>query len=65
MYDVVFFHEHIPAGLVFTVEPGFYFREENLGIRLEDNILVTSTGQLNLMANIPIEVDEIESLMQR
>ncbi len=65
VHDVGFFHEPIQAGMVFTVEPGIYIREENLGIRLEDNILVTSTGQLNLMANIPIEADEIESLMQR
>jgi Xaa-Pro aminopeptidase len=65
VHDVGFFQEPMQAGMVFTVEPGIYIREENLGIRLEDNILVTSTGQLNLMANIPIEADEIESLMQR
>jgi Xaa-Pro aminopeptidase len=65
VHDVGFFQEPMQAGMVFTVEPGIYIREESLGIRLEDNILVTSTGQLNLMANIPIEADEIESLMQR
>jgi Xaa-Pro aminopeptidase len=65
VHDVGFFNEPMQAGMVFTVEPGIYIREENLGIRLEDNILVTSNGQLNLMKNIPIEADEIESLMQR
>jgi Xaa-Pro aminopeptidase len=65
VHDVGFFHEPMQAGMVFTVEPGIYIREENLGIRLEDNILITSTGQLNLMQNIPIEAEEIESLMQR
>ena len=51
------------SGMVFTCEPGIYIREENLGIRLENNILITDNGPLDLMANIPIEVDEIEELM--
>jgi Xaa-Pro aminopeptidase len=52
------------VGMVFTVEPGIYIQEENLGIRLENNILITAKGPKDLFANIPIEADEIEELMQ-
>jgi Xaa-Pro aminopeptidase len=51
--------------MVFTVEPGIYIPAEGFGIRLEDNVVVQSQGEpFNLMRDIPIEVDEIESLMQ-
>ncbi|PCJ23530.1 MAG: X-Pro aminopeptidase [Flavobacteriales bacterium] len=50
-------------GMVLTVEPGIYIREESLGIRLENDALITKDGQLDLMANIPIEAEEIEDLM--
>ncbi|MCO4806517.1 MAG: aminopeptidase P N-terminal domain-containing protein [Flavobacteriales bacterium] len=53
----------IPEGSTFTVEPGIYILEENLGIRLEDDYLLTKDGYTNLMENIPIEADEIEDLM--
>jgi Xaa-Pro aminopeptidase len=65
VHDVGFFTEPIQAGMVFTVEPGIYIPEEGLGIRIENNFLVTTTGQLDLMKNIPIETDEIESLMNK
>ncbi len=51
------------AGMVFTCEPGLYIPAENLGIRLENNILITENGNLDLMASIPIEIEEIEDLM--
>jgi Xaa-Pro aminopeptidase len=51
--------------MVFTCEPGIYIREEGLGIRLENNILITETGNIDLMDSIPIEVEEIEDLMNR
>lgn len=52
------------AGMVFTVEPGIYIPEENMGIRLEDDVVIQETGEpFNLMRNIPIEADEIEDLM--
>ncbi len=63
VHDVGFFHEPMQAGMVFTVEPGIYIPEENLGIRLEDNILVTTSEPINLMKNIPIEAEELEELM--
>jgi Xaa-Pro aminopeptidase len=65
VHDVGFFHEPMQAGNIFTVEPGIYIPQENLGIRLENNILVTTTGQLDLMKNIPLEADEIEALMNQ
>lgn len=65
VHDVGFFTEPIQAGMVFTVEPGIYIPEEGLGIRIENNFLVTTTGQLDLMKNIPIEADEIEELMSK
>lgn len=65
VHDVGFFYEPMQAGMVFTVEPGIYIPEENLGIRLEDNILVTTGEPINLMQNIPIEADEIEALMSK
>lgn len=51
------------AGNVLTVEPGIYIPEEGLGIRLENNILITENGTIDLMADIPLEAEEIEELM--
>jgi Xaa-Pro aminopeptidase len=53
----------IPSGSAFTVEPGIYILEENLGIRLEDDYIITDDGHINLMESIPIEAEEIEDLM--
>ena len=50
-------------GMVLTVEPGIYIQEENLGIRLENDVLITKDGQHDLMRNIPLEAEEIEDLM--
>ncbi len=49
--------------MIVTVEPGIYIREENLGLRLENNIVVKKSGNIDLMGHIPIEPDEIEDLM--
>jgi Xaa-Pro aminopeptidase len=51
------------AGMLLTCEPGIYINEENLGIRLENDILITENGNIDLMAHIPIEIEEIEKLM--
>ncbi len=54
------------ANMVFTVEPGIYIPEENMGIRLEDDVVIQETGApFNLMRNIPIAADEIETLMNQ
>lgn len=63
VHDVCPPHEPVREGMVFTVEPGIYIREENLGIRLEDDIVIGKDANLNLFQNIPIEADEIEELM--
>lgn len=64
VHDVGDYNRKLEAGMVFTCEPGIYIPEEKLGIRLENNILVTAKGPIDLMATIPIEADEIEALMQ-
>jgi len=52
------------ANMVFTVEPGIYIPNEKMGIRLEDDVVIQEKGEpFNLMANIPIEIEEIETLM--
>ncbi len=53
----------ITAGMVFTIEPGIYIREESIGIRLENDYLVGENGNTNLMPDAPIQPDEIERLM--
>jgi Xaa-Pro aminopeptidase len=63
VHDVGYFNEPIQAGMVFTSEPGIYIREEAIGVRIENNILVTDKGPVDLMKNIPVEVEEIEELM--
>lgn len=63
-HDYGILTEPMQANMVFTVEPGIYIPEEGFGIRLEDNVVIQSTGEpFNLMKNIPIEIDEIETLM--
>jgi Xaa-Pro aminopeptidase len=53
----------IKEGMVFTVEPGIYIREEGIGVRLETEVIVRAGGNEDLMADVPIEPDEIEALM--
>lgn len=57
--------EPIKQGMVFTVEPGIYIEEEQMGIRIENNFWVTKNGNIDLMKNIPITVEEIEGLMKK
>ena len=63
-HDYGILTEPMQANMVFTVEPGIYIPEEGFGIRLEDNLVIQESGApLNLMANIPILLEEIEDLM--
>lgn len=55
----------IKAGMVFTVEPGIYIEEEQMGVRIENNLWITRNGNKDLMKNIPITVEEIEALMKK
>jgi Xaa-Pro aminopeptidase len=65
VHDVWHKYKPFEAGMVLTCEPGIYIREEGIGIRLENNLLITNGPPINLMANIPIDIDEIESLMSK
>ena len=63
VHDVTYNHFKIEPGWVMTVEPAIYIKDEGFGVRLENTVLVTESGQLDLMAEIPIEAEEIEDLM--
>jgi len=63
VHDVGDFDWPMKEGMVFTCEPGIYILEEKLGIRLENDILITANGPDDLMKHIPIEAEEIEHLM--
>ncbi|MEA5457716.1 aminopeptidase P family protein [Arcicella sp. LKC2W] len=65
VHDVWNKYRKVEAGMVFTIEPGIYIREEGIGIRLENNILITETGSIDLMESIPMDADEIETLMNK
>jgi len=65
VHDIGNRYEPMQAGMVFTCEPGIYIPEEGLGIRLENDILITEKGPVDLMASIPVEADEIEELMSK
>ena len=65
VHDVASIYKVFEPGMVFTVEPGIYVPEENIGIRIEDNIVITKEGHINLMKNIPIEAEEIEEIMNK
>ena len=57
--------EPIKAGMVFTIEPGIYIEEEQMGVRIENNFWITKNGNKDLMKNIPITAEDIESLMKK
>jgi Xaa-Pro aminopeptidase len=63
VHDVGHMWKPIQSGMVFTVEPGIYIREEKLGVRLENDIIIGENGNIDLMAHIPIEADDIEAAM--
>jgi Xaa-Pro aminopeptidase len=65
VHDVGFTTEPFAAGWVLTVEPGIYIPDEGFGVRLENNVLVTEDGPVDLTASIPVEAEEIEALMRR
>lgn len=63
VHDYGHIYRAFEEGMVFTVEPGIYIREESLGIRLENDVVIRKDGVEDLMENIPIAADEIEELM--
>lgn len=64
VHDVGHTTEPMQPGWILTVEPGIYIPKEGLGVRLENDILVTDSSPVDLMADIPIEIDDIEALMR-
>jgi Xaa-Pro aminopeptidase len=65
VHDVGSMYHKMKAGQVWTVEPGIYIREEGIGVRIENNVVIQRSGVRDLMKNIPEEVDEIEDLMNQ
>jgi len=63
VHDVCPPHEPFAEGMVFTIEPGIYIREEAIGVRIENDVVIGKKSNSDLMRNIPIEADEIETLM--
>ena len=63
VHDVGNMYHKMQVGQVWTVEPGIYIREEELGIRIENNVVIQKNGVRDLMQSIPVEVEEIEELM--
>ncbi|MEJ2003499.1 MAG: aminopeptidase P family protein [Cyclobacteriaceae bacterium] len=63
VHDVPNIYQEMKSGMVFTVEPGIYIPEEGFGIRIENDVVVQEDSVRDLMGSIPIESDEIESIM--
>jgi len=64
VHDVGLYTRPFEAGMVLTCEPGIYISEEGIGCRLENDILLTENGNINLTAAMPIEIDDIEAIMK-
>jgi Xaa-Pro aminopeptidase len=64
VHDVGTYTGEVKAGMLFTVEPGIYIEEEQMGIRIENNIWITEDGNIDLFAGIPVTVEEIEDAMR-
>ena len=65
-HDYGLLEEPMVENMVFTVEPGIYLPKENFGVRLEDDVVIQKKGEpINLMKNIPIEIEEIEDIMSK
>ena len=65
VHDIGTRNEPVKEGMLFTIEPGIYIEEEQMGIRIENNFWLTRTGNIDLFKGIPITVEEIEAAMNR
>ena len=65
VHDVGSYMDTIKEGMLFTIEPGIYIEEEKMGIRIENNVWITKTGNQDLFKGIPITVEEIEAAMKK
>jgi Xaa-Pro aminopeptidase len=57
--------ERLQEGMVFAIEPGFYYPEKNIGVRIEDTVLITKDGCEVLTRDVPKEIDEVEKLLSQ
>ena len=65
VHDLGDYEQTLKPGIILTVEPGIYIAEEGIGIRIEDDVLVTETGRENLSVDIIKTTEEIEAFMNR
>lgn len=65
VHDVGSGNEPYREGMVLTIEPGIYIEEEQLGIRIENDVWITANGNVDLMAHVPITIEEIEAVMSK
>jgi Xaa-Pro aminopeptidase len=65
VHDVGSKQDILEPGMVFSCEPGIYIQEEGIGIRIENDILISKKGNIDLMAHIPVEIEDIERLMKK
>ncbi len=65
VHDSGSYTEEVKEGMLFTIEPGIYIEQEQMGIRIENNIWITKDGNEDLFKNIPITVEEIEAAMSK
>jgi Xaa-Pro aminopeptidase len=65
VHDVGSYTDAVKEGMLFTIEPGIYIEEEQMGIRIENNIWISKSGNIDLFKNIPITVAEIEAAMKK
>nr|MBP7399459.1 M24 family metallopeptidase [Chitinophagales bacterium]MBP8754148.1 M24 family metallopeptidase [Chitinophagales bacterium] len=63
VHDIGDHYKPVPVGAVLTCEPGIYIREEGIGIRIENDVMLMQTGNHDFMQNTPREVEEIEAMM--
>jgi Xaa-Pro aminopeptidase len=63
VHDPTDFHQPLKAGMAVTIEPGIYIRDENIGVRIEDDVLITADGHVLMTEKLPRNVDEIEKIM--
>ena len=64
VHDIGSYTDEIKEGMLFTIEPGIYIEEEQMGIRIENNVWITQNGNIDLFKGVPITVEEIEAAMQ-